>query len=268
MIATSTVISCSMAELAYLTALCGAGPLAGVPDPFFGWLAHEVAEALAGARDSLARRGLILIHEDGRIEAAAQIGPIMMTATRPDVSFRLTRTVAGAGTSFHHFHATSELAVELAMGAGGGQVDLLALTDPEAISRRVVHLFGLHDQAVPTVSGGGAVPEAILRRALELAEDGGMPDAAILLGQSGLAADTAAELAATLAGLACNGALVALTRPAQGIGLLAGEGGLWLLHPEQRGEQPWVKVEPAGAEGARTALHALVHSGLARIGSK
>lgn len=259
----STAVACTRPELAYLAALAGTGPLMGAADPFFGRLADEVEAALSQAKESLLRRGLIELQPDGTVVAEAGVAAMIAAATQPSISYRITRTLAGVGTSEHYIHVAPGLAVELA-AAGAGQYDLLELDGPEAIWQRAWQLFRLDGQAEPQVPGG-VVPEALLQRAQELAEDGTSLDAAILLQQGGLPAETAEQLASALAGLTMNGAMIALTRRPAGVGLLEGAGGLWLLRPEAGGG---VAITPAGAEGARMELSEIILSGHARSGSK
>ncbi|HWI52477.1 MAG TPA: hypothetical protein VNT01_10100 [Symbiobacteriaceae bacterium] len=255
MIRLSTVIACSTVELAYLAALVSDGPLIGAPDPFYGWIALEIEAALMQARATLARRGLILIAPDGTVEAAPEVGSIIRACTESAVSFRLVRTLPEAGTSLHHFHWTPDLCVEIGMTPDGEQVDLIVL---DALPERISDLFHLEEQPEPAATGG-EVPEALLERARDLAEEARTEEAAVLLYQGGLSLETAELLAADLAAPHLNGAFIALVGgesgwQADGVVLLEGDSGLWLLKPGQGR----MAISPGGAACARLEIDRLL----------
>lgn len=255
MVRLSTVIACSTVELAYLAALVSDRALIGAPNPFHGWIALEIEEALSQARASLARRGLIQIAPDGQVEAAPEVASIIRACTESAVSFRLVRTLPEAGTSLHHFHWTPDLCVEIGMTPDGEQLDLIVL---EGLPERISELFHLEEQPVPDAVGG-EVPEALLERARDLADEARTEEATVLLYQGGLPLETAERLAADLGAPHLNGAFISMGRgesgwQADGVVLLEGDSGLWLLRPGQGR----MAIYPGGAAGARLEIDRLL----------
>lgn len=255
MLTTRTVISCTTVELAYLAALVGDGPLIGAPDPFHGWIAIEIEEALTRARETLAERGLIQMDADGTVTAAPQVLEVVQACISAARSYRLARTLPEVGSSLHHFYAAPHRTIELATTPGAEQVFLMLVDD---LYTRVSDLLHLNEQALPALEGG-RVPEALLRRVQELAQEGRSEEASVLLHQAGISLDTAYRLASDLAEPVANGALVAIAHggsgwQTDGFALVEGLGGLWLLMPDQ----DWVTITPAGAGGARAAIGKLI----------
>lgn len=252
---TRTVISCTTVELAYLAALAGDGPLIGAPDPFHGWIAIEIEEALAQARETLASRDLVRIDADGTVTAAPQVLDVIQACMSTNRSYRLARTLPEVGSSLHHFYAAADRTVELATTPDAAHLFLMLVDD---LQSRIADLLHLDGQAVPA-DDGGRVPESLLRRVQDLSEEGRHEEASVLLHQVGVSLDTAARLASDMAEPVANGALVALQHggsgwQADGIVLIEGLGGLWLLTPEK----DWVTISPAGAGGARAAIGKLI----------
>ncbi|MDF2628851.1 MAG: hypothetical protein K0R39_2682 [Symbiobacteriaceae bacterium] len=255
MLTARTMIACTTVELAYLAALAGEGPLIGAPDPFHGWIALEIEEALIQARETLSSRGLIQIDADGTVSGSAQVAELLQACKAATTSYRLARTLPEVGSSLHHFYTAGDRTVELATTPGAEQVFLMQVDD---LAHRIADLLHLDGQAVPT-GAGGRIPETLLRRVQDLSDEGRDQEAAVLLHQAGLSLEAAVRLASDLAEPVLNAALVALHHrgtgwQADGTAFLEGLGGLWLLTPAQ----DWVTISPAGAGGARTAIGKLI----------
>ncbi|HYF80800.1 MAG TPA: hypothetical protein VD973_27125 [Symbiobacteriaceae bacterium] len=255
MLTTRTVISCTTVELAYLAALAGDGPLIGAPDPFHGWIAIEIEEALTQARETLAARGLIQIDADGTVTPAPQVLDFLRDCLSATLTYRLARTLPEVGSSVHHFYAAADRTIELATTPGAQQLFLMLVED---LQSRISGLLHLNGQALPALDGGRA-SESLLRRVQDLAQEGRSEEASVLLHQAGLSLDTAFRLASDLSEPVANAALVAVRRggsgwQTDGVAFVEGLGGLWLLTPEQ----DWVTITPAGSGGARAAIGKLI----------
>lgn len=276
-------------ELNVLAGLMGADTLVGVPDPCAGRLAEEVQAAVATAREQLTRQRLLAEDAGGRVVIDAPLALLVGACAFPQASLLLTHTVASAGggdysTRVYTFHITRQLCVELTSHLPP-LCELRAYPDAAAVYRRVVALLGLQDQAAPAAAGG-IVPEAALVRARAVAahtvhgeqatpgaqSERGTGVATATLQQAGLDSDTAAALARTLACPVANGSLATLVGRGDGdrgdiwetggVGFLAGNAGLWRLHPRTRGGDTWVEVRPCTGVELQDELRRVMNQAL------
>lgn len=247
-----TSVALSTVEAVYLGCLLEAESLMGFPDPFGGWLTEEIEPALAAARDSLAARDVITLLDDGRIQVDPLAALVIRACGFSAASFLCNRTV-GTETYTYALHLTPDAAVEQIPSDGdtvGYELTVLATT--EDVPARIVQFLGLADQGAAEALEG-EVPEAVLTKARTLAAEQGEESAAACLAQAGLSQATALALARAFARGASGGSLAALRRLDQswavdGIALLDGPDGLWLLRTGREGET--VRVSPATAKEA------------------
>jgi hypothetical protein len=61
---TNSPLECTGRELFYLSSLAGGGALIGIPDPFTGWLADDIADTMQQAQADLAQRHVVAIRPD------------------------------------------------------------------------------------------------------------------------------------------------------------------------------------------------------------
>jgi hypothetical protein len=259
-------VQCSARELAYLASLLGAESLIGVPDPFAGWSAAATEEGLAEARSSLADRRLITLLPDGSLALEETTAELVGTCGFAEATFLLTYTSAEGAAVSHHFHAIQRSAVELVLSQEAHLSCRLTALDTDQILGRVCELFRLGAQPAPPVPNGRLAGSA-LRKARHLAESGRGEAAAAWLCESGLRPETAAALAETLAAPVGNGALVAMSSDqselgVDGLALLEGENGLWLLRNVPQDGVQWVDAVPCTAESLREFIRSVMNRAL------
>jgi hypothetical protein len=246
--------SCTDAELVFLAALSGADHLIGTPDPFRGWLTEEIGPALMQARDSLARRDVIIVQPDGSVTIAADLAPLLEVITKQERSFLLTHTPAGGEPTLTYFHLAGGRAVEQIPLPARQESTLSRLDNPGDLSTHITQRLSLGSQTAACTSGG-ALPAAALQSVRSSIGERGEAAARAELADAGLPAETAAALAATLANPVSTGSFAALARQQEGwetsgLGLLDGTNGLWRLRPCVRDGQDWVEITPADGMAA------------------
>lgn len=259
-------IACSTSELAFLAGLLGAESLIGVPDPFDDLDGDAIEEALSEARRSLAERRLITILPDGNLCIEQAAAELVGTCGFAEATFMLTYTSADGTTAGHHFHAIRHSAVELVFGYESELTCRLTALDTAAVLDRVAEIFRLGAQSAPAVPNG-RLTEANLRLARSLAEESGQAVTEEFLHALGIGPETAAMLAETLARPVGNGALVAMSGDegdfgVDGLALLEGESGMWLLRNVQEGGARWVDVVPCTAQAMKEFIRSIMNRAL------
>lgn len=245
-------VSCSTVELAFLASLLGAESLTGIPDPFDNWPPDSVEAAWMEARQALVGRRLIALDSDGSVQIGESVAALVGTCGFAEASFLVTYTPAGGDTASRHFHVMGQAAVEVALTEAPSRSCTLAEVDGASeVFRRATGLFRLGEQEGPVVPNG-SLPEPALDRARMLTWQQGRPAAEAFLVQAGLHPETASALALSLDRPLGNGALVAMPADravgnVDGLGLLEGENGLWLLRNVTRRGTQWVDVVPCSA---------------------
>ncbi|HYF91828.1 MAG TPA: hypothetical protein VD969_06250 [Symbiobacteriaceae bacterium] len=259
-------IACSTMELAFLAGLLGAESLTGVPDPFEGWSGDDVEAVWAEVRRSLAGRRLLSIMADGSICVEAAVAELVGTCGFAEATFMLTYSSADGITAGHHFHVIRQSAVELVLGYEGEMTCRLTALDTPAVMDRVSSIFRLDGQEAPSVPSG-RLTEPDMRLARQLAEAAGREAAEPHLLGLGFCPETAAALAETLARPLGNGALVAVSADqsdfgVDGLALLEGECGMWLLRNVQESGARWVDVVPCTAAALREFIRSIMNRAL------
>lgn len=260
-------VSCSTVELAFLASLLGADSLIGIPDPFDNWPPDIVEAAWNEARQALAGRRIIALGDDGAVHVDEAVAALVGTCGFAEASFLVTYTPVDGDTAYHHFHIIGSSAVEVTLAEPAApSCTLLEVEDAARVLNRVAALFRLGEQAGPVVPNG-SLPGPALRRARTLIWEQGRPAAEAFLTQAGLHPETAAALALSLDRPKGNGALVAipadrLAGEVDGLGLLEGENGLWLLRNVTRRGAQWVDVVPCSAEALRDFVRAIMSRAL------
>ncbi|HWI52467.1 MAG TPA: hypothetical protein VNT01_10050 [Symbiobacteriaceae bacterium] len=259
-------IACTTVELAFLASLLGADSLIGVPDPFAGWSGDAVEEAWEEVRRALAERRLVTLQSDGAVSIETSVAELVGTCGFAEATFMLTYTAADGTAAGHHFHVIRHSAVELVLSHETVLTCQLSGVDTATVLDRVTEIFRLGDQGAPCVPNG-RLTEASLRAARLLAEESGPAAAGELLETVGLCRETAAALAGSLARPLGSGALVAIASDqsdagVDGLALLEGENGLWLLRNVHEGNARWVDVVPCTAEGLRYFIRSIMNRAL------
>ncbi|MFZ5826304.1 MAG: hypothetical protein ACOY94_18580 [Bacillota bacterium] len=244
-------LTCTLVEHLYLAALLGGRTLVGVPDPFTGWLAREVEEALRQARTSLESRSIIRQDPDGLLSVDPSLEQMVSVAVAPALTVALTHR-NGQTSAQHLFYMADGQAVEQTYQPDTGTVSLSRLASPAQVVERIAELTGLERQG-PAVLPGGLLPEGDWTRTVEAVRTQGTNQAGKVLAASGIPLESAAALCAALAAPDIMGqALVVAADPAEwsvsGVGYLAGDQGLWMLRQVTEKGQPWAEITPAPGE--------------------
>ncbi|HYG60783.1 MAG TPA: hypothetical protein VD902_22125 [Symbiobacteriaceae bacterium] len=210
-----------------MTALLGGEALVGIPDPFYGWLAVEVEEALVKARADLAARGAITVASDGRVTASPAVESLVNACLFPHASFRLSCTTPGGQAPERYFHLTPDMVVELV--SAGEQAELVPYPGGgEALCRRLTGLLDLHSNSIP-----GAEPTTVPAEQYwqaQALDEGSSTWTVLRLTRKGAAWDVS------------------------GVGVHVGAGGLWRIQPEERSGQAWLELRPCTADEIHEAI--------------
>jgi hypothetical protein len=264
-----TAIELSAQELYYLAALQGGDLLLGVDDPFPGWLTEEIVEEMDRVQARLAERGVVAVGDEGA-QVAGTLAPVTRAVAFPSATVLLSgSTPAGGAEQGAIFlnNATDGVGAELARSEDQTYV-LTSLHGLDDAFDRIVERWRLVDQ--PAAADGDAsatIPEAVLRRARELAVTGGRDAARTSLTEAGVPEATAAALADTLVRPVRNGAMATVRRgelawQTGGLAVLEGENGLWRLRAFERDDAPHVEVTPLPAEALCAELRGLLERSL------
>ncbi len=243
-------IPCSVGELYALASLLGGELLIGIPDPFAGWLTEEIREAVQTAHRTLAERQYLRLQEDKvlmDVAVAAMVGAVV----EPQTVCLIITAIPGQPPWQANFYYRPPLTVFLEPTAE--PVILQALPNPETILEQSLSLWEIAAQK-PAPATPFSVPESVLRSV-----GGTLPgreEVSRLLEKSGIPPTGAAALADTLAAPRRNGTLVVMRRRREtwdvdGVVMLEGENGLWLLRPFIRQQTDWVECIPCSAERLR-----------------
>jgi hypothetical protein len=264
---TTTPVLTTHVELAFLAGLLGVPALIGIPDPFWGRLAHEIEESLEQARGSLVDRNIIHVNHEGVLSVDEAVAALVRACGAPERTYILTAGMPDQEPVVHFFHLTSRGLAELTPAEG--TAGLALLPDSAALFDRAVALGRIGGQA-PHALPGCTLSASVLEHARLLASEAGPADTNELLQRAGLPPETAAALAQTLAAPGASLSL-ALASPGpagwvvEGIGLLADETSLWLLSEgEGEGEEDGgreVHISACTADEAKEALSALIFRG-------
>ncbi|HYF80788.1 MAG TPA: hypothetical protein VD973_27065 [Symbiobacteriaceae bacterium] len=259
-------VECSTTELAFLASLLGADSVIGVPDPFAGRGPDEIATAWDVARASLIERRLLSVQADSSICIEQTVAELVGTCGFAEATFLLTYTAGDGGVSGHHFHVIRRSAVELVLCHEEAITCRLSGLETGAVVGRVADIFRLGDQGAPAVPSG-RLAERHLNRARQVAEETGAWAAELYLVSAGLCRETAAGLAVALARPLGTGALVAFAGARQevgvdGLGLLEGVNGLWLLRNFTRENTRWVDLIPCSGQAMLAFIRTIMNRAL------
>jgi hypothetical protein len=211
------------------------------------------------AQVSLAERRLLSVLSDGSICMEQRVAELVGTCGFSEATFMLTYTGSDGSVSGHHFHVIRQSAVELVLSQAGEITCQLSGLDTRSVLDRVAGIFRLGDQAAPLLPSGRLTGRH-LNRARQVAEETGAWAAELYLVSAGLCRETAAGLAVTLARPLGKGTLVAVAGAhadvgIDGVGLLEGENGLWLLRESSR----WVDLIPCTGQALREFIRSIMN---------
>lgn len=251
-------VSLSLAELYALASLLGGELLIGIPAPFAGWLTEEIQEAVQTAHHTLVERQYLRLQEDKLLIDAA-VAAVVGAIVEPQAVCLITTAIPGQPPRQANSYYRPPLTVFLEPTSD--PVILQALPTPEAILERSLSLWEIAAQK-PAPATPFSIPESVLLSARETRPD---REVSRQLEESGIPSTGAAALADTLTALRRNGALVVIRRRREtwdvdGIAMLEGENGLWLLRPSIRQQAHWVECIPCSGERLRDEVERLIWS--------
>jgi len=242
-------LTCSTQELFTLASLLGGEMLIGVPDPFPGWLTEEIEEAMQEARKALAERGHLTLRPDGQVVMDVATAALVGTLVAPQSVVLLTETMPDVTPNQSAFYHRSPLTVFLKNE--GNTLSLSPIEEPDALYEQIVDIWQVGAQKAARAETF-SLPESAIQSAREARTAG---EAAVqrALQQTGAGTKNARTLARTLSTPHRNGALVAMcprenSWETGGLGMLAGENGMWLLRSCTRQQTNWVELDPCSGK--------------------
>ncbi|HEC36531.1 MAG TPA: hypothetical protein ENI39_08360 [Anaerolineae bacterium] len=216
--------------------------------------------AMATARHSLLARGIIQ-HPAGapeEVEIDATTAGLVTSGLRACASITASRARPGGTviTRYYHFLSLAPYLVVEHSSLEGGVHTFQMTKRPEAVLQRLSSLLNLQEQGTPAGEGGEVAEGTFLQARQAAAEGEEISIVEAILRKGGLDEETARGLGLALCQLLSESSLIRVdfaTATEEGIGLLEGPEGLWLL---QRVESPpnSVKVVPVSPETIRSLL--------------
>src|SRR5690349_8806444 len=193
----AAAITCSPHELTLLARMLGAPLLLGLPDPYVGWLTHEIEAAWQEAHAALLARQYLRADPAGAVLLDPTVAALLAVWSRPAATFFLSITAGVEPPGVRYFHLTADRAVEQTLPQAN-QVEVRALAGAPAVYERLVALLGLADQ--PAGAGGALlIPRDRYDLARRQAAAGPPADALTTLAGPGPASAAAQALVAALA---------------------------------------------------------------------
>lgn len=229
--------------------------------PFAGWTEQEIQAALASAERSLRARRFLSKTPQGEIQMEQVVMALVGTCAAPDISIVLAVETPEAGRVVHYFHATSLMAVEHTNPEPGIHC-FDALENLEAVQARLETLLALEAQPSPSASPA-QLTLAVLQEATRAAAEGTAATQDVLK-RYGLDHNTSTALAATLTQIRRRATLAVIhglrkEKPhSDGMVILEGPPGLWVLQAEGSEPQSIVHLWPRSAGQCRQYLHQLI----------
>lgn len=252
-------LSYSPEELFALASLLGGELLIGFPDPFAGWLMEEITDAVQKAERTLAERGHLSILENGRVVMDVVAAALVGAVANPQAVILLTSASPSQHPLQLGFYIRPPLTV-LAESENQGWL-LRPVSTPEGVLERIRSVWQIGSQR-SVRAPAFALPEDALDLARERIPQGKQAVQECLQ-QSGVSTSAAAALAQTLTSPWRNGALIAVQRrgaswEVDGLGMLQGENGLWILRTVARQQARWVELSPCSAKRLAEEIEMLV----------
>lgn len=241
------------AELVYLLETLGGHSMIGLATPCAEMAADEAEGLREEAKAALTSKGYVVVLPGDQIQMDLTVAALVQCCASPQQTWTTTFETAMGERDVRHIHQAQNLIVEDAILASGSH-RLTPVRDNTTFLQRIEQQMHLRKQ--PAATGEPFVlPEEILFRIREIAAAGGEKAAAQYLVGAGVAEATAAQFAHTLAQPVSNSSVSrwsvvgeeVATSLEEGIGILEGAAGLWLLHPFEVEGAVRVKVSPADA---------------------
>jgi len=240
-------------ELVYLLETLGSHSMIGLATPFAEMTEGEAERLREEAKAALISKGYVFVLPGDQIQMDLTVAALVQCCASPQKTWTTTFEAVTGERDVRHIHRAQALIVEDAILASGSH-RLTPVRDNAAVLQRIERQMHLKKQ--PAAQGEPFVlPEEILFRIREIAAAGGEKAAARYLVGAGVAEETAAQFAHTLAQPVSNSSVsrwsvageeVAMSLE-EGIGILEGTAGLWLFHPFEVDGAVRIKISPANA---------------------
>ncbi len=251
------------AELVYLLEALGNHSMIGLATPFAEMAEDEARRLKEEAKTSLISQDYVAVLPGGQIQIDLTVAALVQCCASPQQTWTTTSETAAGERDVRHIHRAQGLIVEDAILASGLH-RLTPLRDNAAVLQRIEQQMHLKRQsAAPGQTF--VLPEELLFRTREIAAAVGEETAARYLVSAGVAKATAAQFAQALAQPISNSSVsrwsVAGEEVAasieEGIGILEGRSGLWLLQPSVVEDIVRIEVSPADAKMALQKIASL-----------
>lgn len=248
----------STEELLFLLWLLNTPSLPGMgANPFGNWTETEIAAALASAERSLRARCFISKTPEGQIQMDQVVMALIGACAVPQFSVCFVGETPQTGRVARYFHVTPFLAVEHTNPEAGIHF-FTALPDTQAIFKRLEELLGLDDHPAPS-DLAVEVSLIALQEAAQAAQNG-EAQAQQVIERCGVEKASAAALATTLTRIRLRATLVFIynlrgEQPrSDGMAILQGPNGFWLLQTEGEEANSIVHIQPNSSEQIRFHL--------------
>lgn len=254
-------LSLGREELIFLLRLMDLQTVLGLEEEPLSCLSKAQREAaMTTAKHSLLARGIIQ-HPGGapkEVEVDAIAAGLVTSGLRARASITASRARPGGTviTRYYHFLSLDPYLV-VEHGSPEAGVHTFQMTGrPEAVLQRLSGLLNLQEQGTPAGEGGEVAEGTLLQARQTAAEGGKISLVEAILRKDGLDEETTRGLGLALCQLLSESSLIRVDFEMvieEGIGLLEGPDGLWLL---QRGGSPpnLVKVAPVSPATVRSLL--------------
>jgi len=250
-------------ELVCLLEALGATRMVGLTSLFADVPPGEAAKRKTAAKAAMASKGYLTVSLEGRVQLDLTIAALVQCCATPQQTWTMTFQDTTGARDVRHIHRVQDLIVEDAILASGTH-RLTSLRDEAAVFLRIQQQLRLNVQ--PAAAGQSFVlPEEILFRIKEIAAAGGEEAAARYLAAMGVTEATAACFVQALVRPVSNSSISrwaaageeAAASTEEGLGVLEGASGLWLLQPLLADGTAWVRVSPADATTAMRQIEGL-----------
>jgi len=250
----SFYIELTSPELVYLLETLGAQSMLGLIDPFADLAPGEASEVREKAETSLISKNYVTILSGDKVQIDLTVAALVQCCVSPQQTWTVTFKSATGERDVRHFHRTQDLLVEDTV-LDSGLHRLTPLRDKATGLKRVKRQVHLDKQ---TAANGQSftLPEEALFRIRDIATAIGEETAAQYLIGAGVAEDTASRFAQALArplsnsSISCWAAVGGEIREdvEEGLGILEGASGLWLLKSCTVAGEAYIKILPADTE--------------------
>jgi hypothetical protein len=261
-------VNLTSAELVYLLEILEAQSIVGLTNPLAKIPEDEASKLREATKTALISKGYVSVLSDGQLQIDLTIAALVQCCASPERTWTITFEKVGGKRDVRHVHLAQNLIVEDAIQASDTH-QLTPLRDDTAALQRIEQQLGLNKQPAAPCQPF-TLREEIFFRVREVAAALGEETASRYLTKAGVPEATAAVFAQTLTQPVSNSSVSCwpisgqkeTTSTQEGLGVLEGPVGLWLLWPFVTDDTVWIKVSPGDATAARQQLATLFSHGV------